>query len=368
MTATNLAARRPLRILHVGSFPTRIKGAFIHGAAPKISNGLIRNGHYVLNFSDRDHARAASVVGFRQLGVAQTNRALVRLCREVAPDLFLLGHADLIAPETIVEIRSLLPRARMVQWNNDGMFDAGNVARLQARVGLFDITFVAAAGPETAPLLGRGAPVAYLPNPVDPSVERGRAFLRDDLGSDLLCPVGKGTEVRYHCGHARTPEDLARLIQREIPDLRCTFPGMFGQPYVLGDKYQLLLEDARMGLNLSKHNDHYLYSSDRLAHMMGNGVLAFVDRATGLDRFFSDDEVAFYATEDELIAKLEAFHADDARRREVAARGWRKYHAEFNERRIAAYMLDAALGELQPGHYPWPTVLPEPTRVPACSR
>jgi len=365
MTAPTPSARRPLRIVHVGSFPTRIKGAFIHGAAQKLSNGLTRLGHYVVNFGDREHARAASVVGFRQLGIAQTNKALIRLCREVMPDVFLLGHADLISPQTIAAVRDLVPGVRMAQWNNDGMFDAGNVARLKARIALFDITFIAAAGPETAPLLGLGAPVAYLPNPVDPSVERGRAFLRDDLGSDLLCPVGKGGEVRYHCGHARTPEDLIGHIRREIPDLRCTIPGMFGQPYVLGDKYQALLEDARMGLNLSKHNDHYLYSSDRLAHLMGNGVLAFIDRATGLDRFFGDDEVAFYATEDELTATLKALHGDDARRRRMAGNGWRTCHALFGERRLAAYILAAAYGETVAGRYPWPTVLPEAT---PCSR
>jgi hypothetical protein len=38
------------RILHVGNFSLKAKGAFQHSVEHKVSNGLIRNGHQVVNF------------------------------------------------------------------------------------------------------------------------------------------------------------------------------------------------------------------------------------------------------------------------------------------------------------------------------
>ena len=66
-----------------------------------------------------------------------------------------------------------------------------------------------------------------------------------------------------------------------------------------------------MALNVSRRNDHYLYSSDRIAQVMGCGLLTFVDRATGLDEFFSDEEVVFYSDEASLLSELDRHLRDD---------------------------------------------------------
>ena len=51
------------RIVHASNFGRKAKGAFQHGVEHKITNGLIRNGHAVSNFSDRDVARAGTLLG-----------------------------------------------------------------------------------------------------------------------------------------------------------------------------------------------------------------------------------------------------------------------------------------------------------------
>ena len=51
------------RIIHVGAFSLRAKGAFQHSVEHKLSNGLTRLGHQVVNFSDRQAARARTPGG-----------------------------------------------------------------------------------------------------------------------------------------------------------------------------------------------------------------------------------------------------------------------------------------------------------------
>jgi hypothetical protein len=77
-------------IVHAASFTIGAKGGNQHNSAIKLSNGLIRNGHLVLNFSERDVARANTVFGHRKLGGARVNRALLDFCRHHQPDLLML--------------------------------------------------------------------------------------------------------------------------------------------------------------------------------------------------------------------------------------------------------------------------------------
>ena len=59
-----------------------------------------------------------------------------------------------------------------------------------------------------------------------------------------------------------------------------------------------------MALNLSQGKPTKYYSSDRIAQLIGNGILTFVDIKTKLNNFFSDDEVIFYKSMNDLSKKI----------------------------------------------------------------
>ena len=111
-------------------------------------------------------------------------------------------------------------------------------------------------------------------------------------------------------------------------------------------------------LNISRRSDQLLYSSDRLAHLAGNGLAVMIERSTGYDQLFSDDEMAFFSSFDEMVAAIDRLARDPAHRMAVAAAGRARYHDLFNERRVAQYALEVALDRLDPAAYPWPTLHP----------
>ena len=137
---------------------------------------------------------------------------------------------------------------------------------------------------------------------------------------------------------------------------------MRGQRQIAGAEYQSALETAAIGLNLSRRNDVLLYSSDRLAQMIGNGMAVLVDRDTGYDKLFGDDELAFFSTTDELVAQVRRLVADTAYRQQLAKAGRERYHALFNEQIVARYVVEVAFGTLDPAAYPWPTLIPDEPR------
>lgn len=344
------------RILHVANFGRKASGAFHHSVEYKLSNGLTRNGHHVVNVSDRDLARMGSWLGHRQFGVAAANKEFRSLCRNMEPELLLLGHADVIEAATIADLRRELPAMRVAQWNVDALFTPANITRIASKLEVVDATLVSTAGAVLGTLARPGKVLGYLPNPVDFSVESGACHEKRDLPFDLFFACGDAAKRRWTCGEAWLPSDLRARIEGAIPGLRALTPGLNGQPSLVGARYQRALESAAIGLNLSQRNDYYLYSSDRLAQLCGNGLAVLIDRATGFDALFGEDEFAFFAGVDEMVERIRHLKGDAPARQALAGKGRTRYHALFNERVIAKYMVDAAFGTIREADFPWPTI------------
>jgi hypothetical protein len=347
------------RILHVSNFSLRAKGAFLHKVEHKVSNGLIRNGHQVINFSDRDAARTGSVFGgVKGGGQKAANRTLADFCREMRPDVLIFGHGDVIEPETVADIRARQPGLRVLQWNVDPMFEPDNVRRIESKLEVVDATLVSTAGEALAPLRRPGKLLGFLPNPVDFSIERGRCHEMADLPYDLFYACGNpGRPPREVLGRDWNMNDFMRELSGRVPGLRALSPGIDGAPNLGGDAAQAAMEQAALGLNISRRDDVFLYTSDRMAQMCGNGQAILIARSTGYDSLFSDEEMVFFDSLDGLAESVRRLIAEPEQRMRIAAAGRTRYHALFNEQRVAAYMLDVALGRIDPAAYPWPTLV-----------
>lgn len=309
----------------------------------------------MLNFSDRDVARALSLLGHRKLGRRPANAALLAFCRHHRPDVLLLGHADVILPQTIADIRGELPGLRVAQWNVDPLFEPDNVRRLAAKQPVTHASFVSTAGAPMRALRAGGFQVAFLPNPVDLSIERGRNDLIDRLDYDLLYACGHPSRPpRLICGREWDMEAFFRALLPRLPGVRPLFGGLLGHQHLVGARYQAALESAAIGLNVSRRPDDPLYSSDRLAQLVGNGLVVLMERATGYAEIFSDDEMAFFSSLDDLVDQVLRLTGDQPRRRAIAGAGRARYHALFNERAVARWLLDVLLDDADPDRAPWP--------------
>jgi hypothetical protein len=352
-------------IVHAANFSARPKGAFQNNVERKLNNGLIRNGGQVIAFSDREAAMAGSPFGpHRAGGVGYANRALGDLCLAVEPDVLILGQTDVIRPQTVADVRARLPSLKVLQWSVDALFEPGNMERLTRNLPVVDATLVTTAGDALAPLVRPGKRVGFLPNPVDFSIERGENHLKAELPFDLFYACGNPADLRDVGRRPWNMDEFARALMQRLPALKPRWVGLMGQPTLGGAAYQRAIESAALGLNISRRTGQLLYSSDRLAHLAGNGLAVLLERSSGYDHLFTDDEMAFFATFDELAGQIDRLAKDSARRMSLAAAGRARYHELFNERRVAAYVLDVALDRLEPSAYLWPTLYGAATETP----
>ena len=355
------------RILHLSNFTLlKLKGCATNSMQTKISNGLIRNGYAVFQYSDRYMCRIFSLTGhMNKLGRYRTNKHFLEYTLALKPDALVIGHADVIETETLLELKSRLPDLRILEWNFDGIgagsnpyFEAEcsfNVHKLLKKFPAVDALLVTTAEKKYfKPFMGRGKTIAFLPNIVDLSLETERNFEKSNLPYDFIFPC-RPKRPRHFCGKPVQIEEIVQQIT-QLPQLKTIFPG-FDSPLREAAAYQDILSQTAMGLNLSHTNDVYLYSSDRLAHFMGNGLLTFVDKRTGYKDLFNKNEMVFYEEPSELYEKILFYRKNDTERKRISQAGHEKYVYLFNEKRIGKYLSDILFDQLIPTDYPFPTLI-----------
>jgi hypothetical protein len=321
--------------------------------ARKFSLAATRSNHVVVEFSDRAVARAGAPLRLRGLGDRWANRRFLQCVDELKPDLILLHFADRIGNASLVEARALSPGVLIADINIDPIDTPKNQKRLALRTGVADALFVTTAEPGLGRYAGPGAFAAFLPNPVDPSVETGRAFETPAPPFDLLFPA-HDDRPREIGAENLPPSAAVGRLRADVPGLRLSCPGVGEQPESTGYDYFRALMSARIGWSLSRRASLPLYASDRMAHMFGWGLAVLLDRRAGFERFYGDGEAAFYDGFDELTVQVRRLMTDDEAACALARRGWEKTWALFESGRVLAYVLAQLQDEGGARDYEWP--------------
>ena len=135
---------------------------------------------------------------------------------------------------------------------------------------------------------------------------------------------------------------LNQLIKKN-QDIKFDVYGMNNIQPVWSDKFLECLSKSSMALNLSRGKPVKYYSSDRIAQLIGNGLLTFVDEKTYLSDFFSNKEVVFYKDLNDLSYKMNKYKKDKNNRKNIARSGRKFYFKYFNSTLVADYIINKTL-------------------------
>ncbi len=325
----------PLRIMHVTNFAERHDGRlYFVSIGQKISNGFIRSGHSVLNYSDRDIMRSGR--GFFDLfGRQSLNKKIIIAVKNYNPDLLLLGHADLINVSTLRKLKSFNKNLKIAQWFEDPLITSGpdyseNSQKIMDKLDFIDNTFVTTS-PDVLDFDLNGSNFHYMPIPVDDSVERLKVFeMNNTIFDGGVLKFGKRDEREGF---------INRLVQLN-PTVKFDIYGLNGRQPIWADSFFNIISKSKMALNLSRGVPKKYYSSNRIASLLGNGLLTFIDEKTKFNHFFSTNELVFYKNINDLSEKIQKLSVDDNLRKKIARRGWLKYHKYFNSKIVSDYMLN----------------------------
>jgi len=136
---------------------------------------------------------------------------------------------------------------------------------------------------------------------------------------------------------------LDKLVKK-IPDVKYDFYGFSNKQPIWGKEFNNALINSKMGLNLSRGRPAKYYSSNRIASVMGNGLLTFIDEKVQMKDFFKKNEIIFYSNVNDLSDKIKFYSKNDKIRQKIAKAGQKKYFRLFNETKISKYFIDISLG------------------------
>ncbi len=334
------------RVMFVGNFVIRHWGAGRSGIDMRLAAGALRNGWQVLTFSERDIARFLAPLGFmRRIGARMMNERLVKTVANWRPDFVFVAHCDYVTNEALAAMRAAAPGVRIVHINCDPVETAHCCDQIRRRMDSCDAIFVTTAGEKLSEWTTGKNIVGFYPNPSDPSYETEDNSEKTDFRYDLFF-AGRPAQADQR------RDVLDALLPKIDPKVRLGFFGM-GRPLVVGRAYEEAIAESKMGLSINRFEGWKWYASDRLTHLMGNGLLAFQYAGNSMQDFFSAAETVYFRDVDELAEKTAWYNSHDDARRVVASAGRRAYHRLFDARRVVRYMVETVAGEGHSEPYEW---------------
>ena len=136
---------------------------------------------------------------------------------------------------------------------------------------------------------------------------------------------------------------LNSLIKK-LENIDYDFYGFQNKEPIWGNDFYKALINSKMGLNLSRGLPTKYYSSNRIASLMGNGLLTFVDRKTQLNDIFTQKEIVLYENLSDLSQKIKFYKKNNKARSKIASAGKKKYFKLFDELKTTKYIIDKSLG------------------------
>ncbi len=316
----------------------------------KFTNGFIRNNHDVLEISDRDFIK-----NNRNLLNLKSNkdifqRYLIEVVKNYNPDMFLFGHSNNIKLSTLDKIRSLKKGIIISQWNEDPLmpgleFSNKNIENIKPYVSLVDHNFITT-HPSILKNKFKNQKFNFFFVPVDRNIERFSVYNlrpKNDIFYAMSHGVNRGVLKK---GFEDDRIIFLNKLIKKIKNLNYDFHGFNNKQPIWGNDFNNALINSKMGLNLSRGTPTKYYTSNRIASILGNGLLTFIDKKTQLDDFFENDkEVIFYNSIDELVSKIKFYSKNDKLRKQIAKNGKAKYFKSFDGNKISKYIIDISLGK-----------------------
>ncbi len=345
---------RKLKIIHISNFGQRQANRLYNiSIAKKITNGLIRNGNDVINISDRDVVRLNR--GIRNINKDYLNNLLLETVDNYKPDAMILGHVNNLNNKTLEIVKKKYKHLKIGQWFEDNLSIKGpdpitNKKNFLKYIDYIDHNFVTS----DPRFLKLNKNCSYLPIPVDENIEYLKCYENKNPIKDVFFTMSHGVNkgvLRKNKIDVREP--FVKKLINSNPNIIFDIYGYKNQQPIWSHDFYEAIYKSKMALNLSRINNVKYYSSNRIASLIGNGILTFVDLNTKLSDFFNDDEVVFYKDLNDLTKKINFYKDNNSKRSRIAKNGKKKYFKLFNNQIIADY-ISSRLFDLKPKKYlPW---------------
>ena len=340
--------RKKLKIINIYNQGQKLSHRLYNiSLGKKFTNGFVRNGHDVIEISDRDYIRNNKSFNL----IPNKNNFqnfLIDTFKNYNPDILFFGHTKNLDVSTLDKFRELNKNIIISHWNEDPVmpslhYSIQNVSNINTYSDVVDHNFITT-DPSVISNKINSKNLHFFFVPVDNNIERFDVYNMRPK-KDLFYAMSHG--VNRAILKEGTEDDRINFLNKlvkKIPNIKYDFYGFSNKQPIWGNDFNNALVNSKMGLNLSRGKPTKYYSSNRIASIMGNGLLTFVDAKVQFSDFFSKNEIIFYSNINDLSDKIMFYSKNDKIRKKISKNGKKKYFKLFNETKITKYLIDVSIG------------------------
>ena len=314
----------------------------------KFTNGFIRNGHDVLEISDRDFIRQNRSFALKN-SETKFQQYLIETFKNYNPDFLFFGHTKNISIDTINQFRIINKNLTISQWNEDPVmpsldYSKTNIKNISNYASIVDHNFITTHPSVFKKQNTNIKNLHFFFVPVDQNIECFDVF-KMNPSRDIFYAMSHGVNrATLKRGKIDSRINFLNTLIKKIDNINYDFYGFENKEPIWGNNFYKALVSSKMGLNLSRGLPTKYYSSNRIASLMGNGLLTFIDKKTQMNDFFNSNEIVFYENISDLSEKIKFYKINEKARIKIAKNGKKKYFKLFNELKTTKYIIDKSLG------------------------
>jgi len=347
-----LIKNKKYKILHIGSFGEKTNHRLFNiSIAHKISSGLIRNGHDVINFSYRDYT-SKSVIN----KLLEIDTKVNEILNNYRPDLLLLGHNNILQSKTLEKVKKQNIKTGL--WYEDHVAKTGpnfnnNLKLIEKNQEFIDNYFITT-HPDVVKTSIPKDKINFMPIPADPNIENLKIYEIKNRFKDLFFALSHGVNFgTLRKGNLDERNVFANELIKKNINNNFHFLGINEEQPKWNYDYYLELSKCKMALNLSRGKPLKYASSNRISTLMANGIMTFIDIKTNYSDFFDDKEIAFYKNVNDLSNQIEKFKGNINLINKISRNGKKRYFQLFNNSIVSDFILHKTL-KLKPNFkYIW---------------
>ena len=350
----NIHRKISLKIMHITNFNQRFNGRLHYNTGKRLQNGFVRLGHNVLALSDRDILNKNKSI--RDIsGKKNLQKSIIETYNNFKADCLILGHADSVDSNTLDILKSLNKHLKISQWFLDPVGEKGpdyqkNNDRITDKLEFIDATFLTT-DPSVLKIKLNNS--YFIPNPSDLSFETLKNYNNNCI-NDVFFAMSHGV----HRGSLKKGKNddreyfINKLVSKN-KHIKFDIYGMNNVQPTWGDNFLSNISNSSMGLNLSRGQAVKHYSSDRIAQLIGNGLLTFIDKDAQFDDFLPKNTFIDYKNIEDLSYKINKYKKDSKERKKIAKRGKNYYLKYLNSTLVADFILSKTFDIKSKNNFVW---------------
>ena len=349
----NYIKNKNLKILHISTFDEKNDHRLFNiSIANKLTKGFIRNDHDVVNFSYRDFNNKLLLKSKNSI-----NEKVYNITQNYRPNLILLGHNNVLSDDTIARIKSKY-KTKIALWYEDHLVKGGpnylnNLSLIEKNKDLIDQYFLTIF-PELITTEISKKKMHFMPIPADKNIENLEIYNSNNRYKDLFFALSHGVNFgKLKPRNIDERETFLNELLEKNKKLTFNILGYANEQPRWNYQYFKELSKCKTALNLSRGKPMKYHTSNRIASLVANGIMTFIDKKTKYQDFFDSDEMGFYNGPDDLLNQLEKLNGNINKINKISKNGKKRYFSIFDNSIVADHIISKTFNIKNKFKYVW---------------